>query len=200
MSNIRLGLETPLVEKYRSGFGGGDNVRIVGGHHHGCTAQMKRLEEFEYGGRRFRIQASRGLVGQNELWGPDQCAGHSDPLLLSARQVGHQLVTQVPQDRIQGLEIHSANLHMHSFGHSGEITLTHDTGRVETLLSVPRWDLAWQRDFTFTAPKTIGRDALYVARDSIYGARTPAVGIDAETVRLLDQALNGALNRQLALA
>ncbi|NNK64778.1 MAG: hypothetical protein HKO98_16375 [Gemmatimonadetes bacterium] len=69
-------------------------------------------------------------------------------------------LTQVPQDRIQALEIHSANLHMHSFGHSGEITLTHDTGRVETLLSVPRWDLGWQRDFTFTAPKLIDREAL----------------------------------------
>ena len=69
-------------------------------------------------------------------------------------------LTQVPQDRIQALEIHSANLHMHAFGHSGEITLTHDTGRVETLLSVPRWDLAWQRDFTFTAPKLIDREAL----------------------------------------
>jgi hypothetical protein len=69
-------------------------------------------------------------------------------------------ITQVPEERIQALEVHSANLHMHSFGHSGEITLTHDTGQVETLLSVPRWDLAWQRDFTFREPKVLARDAL----------------------------------------
>lgn len=69
-------------------------------------------------------------------------------------------LTGVAQDRIEALEIHSANLHMHSFGHSGEVTLTWDTGQVETLLSVPRWNLAWQRDFTLTEPKVLGRDVL----------------------------------------
>lgn len=69
-------------------------------------------------------------------------------------------LTKVPAERIEALELHSANLHMHSFGHSGEITLHRDTGEVETLLSVPRWDLAWQRDFTFAEPKVLARDAL----------------------------------------
>ncbi|MFW6193454.1 MAG: hypothetical protein ACOC83_08195, partial [Gemmatimonadota bacterium] len=55
---------------------------------------------------------------------------------------------------------HSANLHMHAFGHSGEITLVDADGRPETLLSVPRWDLRWQRDFTFTEPKVIPRDEI----------------------------------------
>ena len=68
--------------------------------------------------------------------------------------------TGIPEERVQALEIHSANLHMHAFGHSGDVTLTWDTGRSETLLSIPRWDLRWQRDFTFTAPKVIPRDAL----------------------------------------
>lgn len=76
-------------------------------------------------------------------------------------------LTGVPEDRIEALEVHSANLHMHSFGHSGEITLTWDTGRVETLLSVPRWDLAWQRDFTLTQPKVLPRDALDDVRLSV---------------------------------
>lgn len=78
------------------------------------------------------------------------------------RYVSH--VTQVPSDSITALEIHSANLHMHAFGHSGEITLTDSNGRVETLLSVPRWDLNWQRDFTFTQPKVFERKDLERAR------------------------------------
>ncbi len=69
-------------------------------------------------------------------------------------------VTDVPEERIEALEIHSANLHMHAFGHSGEISLVDGHGRKEVLLSVPRWDLAWQRDFTFTEPKIFLREDL----------------------------------------
>lgn len=69
-------------------------------------------------------------------------------------------ITQVDADRIQGLEIHSANLHMHAIGHSGQITLTDRNGRLETLLAVPAWDLRWQRDFTFTAPRVFSRGEL----------------------------------------
>lgn len=69
-------------------------------------------------------------------------------------------ITQVDQSRISGLELHSANLHMHSFGHSGRVSLRHATGRKETLLAIPRWDLAWQRDFTFTQPKVLGLEEL----------------------------------------
>ncbi|MEZ4417928.1 MAG: hypothetical protein R3E10_19395 [Gemmatimonadota bacterium] len=75
--------------------------------------------------------------------------------------------TQVPQDSIEALEIHSANLHMHSFGHSGVVTLTDGNGRRETLLSIPRWDLGWQRDFTFVHPKVFGRDGLEDVRLSV---------------------------------
>jgi hypothetical protein len=69
-------------------------------------------------------------------------------------------LTHVDPSRIKALEIHSANLHMHAFGHSGRVVLTHDTGQRETLLSIPRWDLAWQRDFTFRRPKILVRDSL----------------------------------------
>lgn len=69
-------------------------------------------------------------------------------------------VTRVAEERIQGLEVHSANLHMHAFGHSGEITFQDADGRREILLSVPRWDLGWQRDFTLVEPKIIPRDRL----------------------------------------
>jgi hypothetical protein len=69
-------------------------------------------------------------------------------------------VTGVEEDAIEALEIHSANLHMHAFGHSGVITLTDRNGRRETLLSIPRWDLSWQRDFTFLEPKVFLREDL----------------------------------------
>lgn len=69
-------------------------------------------------------------------------------------------VTKVPEAEIAGLELHSANLHMHAFGSSGRIGLVDATGGYETLLSVPRWDLAWQRDFTLATPKVYPRGAL----------------------------------------
>ena len=67
-------------------------------------------------------------------------------------------VTGVDEAEIQGLEIHSANLHMHAIGHSGEISLTDRNGKKEVLLSVPRWNLHWQRDFTFVEPKVFEKD------------------------------------------
>lgn len=69
-------------------------------------------------------------------------------------------VTRVDEDRIHGLEIHSVNLHMHAFGHSGQVTLTGRHGRSETLLSIPRWDLRWQRDFVLAEPKVFARAEL----------------------------------------
>lgn len=71
-------------------------------------------------------------------------------------------VTGVAPERVQGLEIHSANLHMHAIGHSGVITLADSRG-TETLLSVPRWDLRWQRDFTLAKPKVFSKDGLRAA-------------------------------------
>jgi hypothetical protein len=66
----------------------------------------------------------------------------------------------VDADRIRGFEIYSANLHMHAFGASGEITLTDENGRTEVLLSVPDWNLHWQRDFDFAEPKAFSREQL----------------------------------------
>jgi len=69
-------------------------------------------------------------------------------------------LTGVDPSKVTALEVHSANLHMHAIGHSGEITLRHPTGELETLLEVPRWDLGWQRDFTFVEPKVIPANRL----------------------------------------
>jgi hypothetical protein len=84
-------------------------------------------------------------------------------------------VTGVPVERIGGLEVHSVNLHMHAFGHSGEVSLTDGRGRRETLLSIPRWDLRWQRDFTFAQPKVFTRAELEGVRLTVqctYSNRT----------------------------
>lgn len=52
--------------------------------------------------------------------------------------------------------MHSANLHMHSIGASGTVTLGNLTqGSAETLLAIPRWDLQWQMDFPLLEPKVI---------------------------------------------
>lgn len=69
-------------------------------------------------------------------------------------------LTGVEENRIEALEVHSANLHMHAFGHSGQISLIDRDGKPETLLSIPRWDLRWQRDFTFAEPKVVPRDEM----------------------------------------
>ena len=38
------------------------------------------------------------------------------------------------------------------------MSLIDPNGRKETLLSIPRWDLNWQRDFTFVEPKVVPRE------------------------------------------
>ncbi len=73
-------------------------------------------------------------------------------------------ITGVEADDIQALELHSANLHMHAIGESGVITLTDRNGRKEILLEVPRWDLRWQRDFTFVEPRIFSREELQGTR------------------------------------
>lgn len=71
-------------------------------------------------------------------------------------EIGHAL--DVEADSITDLTIHSANLHMHKFGSSGAIFLTHGDGEEEMLLAVPDWDLGWQRDFEFADPKHFMRE------------------------------------------
>lgn len=60
----------------------------------------------------------------------------------------------VPMQEISGLEIHSANLHMHLIGAAGQVTLIGPKGE-EPLLHVPRYEFGWQRDFVFDAPKIV---------------------------------------------
>ena len=64
------------------------------------------------------------------------------------------------KSQFRTLEIHSSNLHMHSYGKSGKVTLKTNPSNQETLLKIPRWDLDWQRDFVLKQAKTfqIGDD------------------------------------------
>lgn len=64
----------------------------------------------------------------------------------------------VGRENVAALEVHSANVHMHRFGAAGIVSLIDPNGRKETLLSIPRWDLNWQRDFTFVEPKVVPRE------------------------------------------
>ena len=64
---------------------------------------------------------------------------------------------QIDSEEISAIELQSANIHMHASGASGVASLLDSDGRKETLLNIPRWDLAWQRDFMFTESKLIPR-------------------------------------------
>lgn len=76
---------------------------------------------------------------------------------ISFQKIASQMarILKISHLSIESLVLHSANIHMHSYGSSGRSLLTYHNGEKETLLSIPRWDLDWQRDFTFTTPKTI---------------------------------------------
>jgi hypothetical protein len=64
-----------------------------------------------------------------------------------------------PSD-VAAMELRSANVHMHSYGASGNTSLVDGAGRKQMLLNVPRWDLNWQRDFTFVDPIRIDLEDL----------------------------------------
>jgi hypothetical protein len=58
-------------------------------------------------------------------------------------------------DHIKSLEIHSVNLHMHSFGTATNTTLQRQDGSEEMLLEIKEWNLHWQRDYMLEKPITI---------------------------------------------
>ena len=66
-------------------------------------------------------------------------------------------VLLIDPEEVSGVELQSANVHMHAFGASGIASLLDSDGRKQTLLKIPNWDLAWQRDFMFTESKVIPR-------------------------------------------
>ena len=66
-------------------------------------------------------------------------------------------VLDIDREEVSAIELHGANVHMHAFGASGSASLIDRNGRKETLLNIPEWDLAWQRDFMFTEGKTIAQ-------------------------------------------
>ncbi len=53
-----------------------------------------------------------------------------------------------------GIEVHSANVHMHLIGASGRVTLT-QSDQSQVLLNIPQYQFSWQRDFFFSEPKRI---------------------------------------------
>ncbi|TVR99157.1 MAG: hypothetical protein EA418_00425 [Wenzhouxiangellaceae bacterium] len=83
---------------------------------------------------------------------PEQSARYATAATLQGIAGYMSRLFGVDPARVEAAEVHSANLHMHRFGASGRVTLTEPSGRKNILLSVPRWDLNWQRDFTFDEP------------------------------------------------
>lgn len=67
-------------------------------------------------------------------------------------------VLQIDHSEVAAIELRSVNVHMHAYGASGNTSLIDGNGRKQMLLNIPRWDLNWQRDFTF-------EDAIRIEQD-----------------------------------
>jgi len=78
----------------------------------------------------------------------------------------------------KAIEVHSANLHMHSYGTSAKTWLRH-AGEDDVLLAIDDWDLAWQRDFTFVTPKVF---RVAMAKDVAYHLECSYENKTAKTV------------------
>ena len=48
--------------------------------------------------------------------------------------------------------VHTASLHMHTFGHTGRFFVEHEDGSETCLLDIDDWDFNWQRDYDFQIP------------------------------------------------
>ena len=55
------------------------------------------------------------------------------------------------------ISVHTASLHMHKLGETGNLTIEHKRGEDECLLDIQDWDFDWQRSYVFQEPKTIER-------------------------------------------
>ncbi len=62
------------------------------------------------------------------------------------------------KNKVKRLTIHSSNIHMHSYGAAAKTELTYKNGEKDILLSIPRWDIGWQRDFIFLDEKSFSKD------------------------------------------
>jgi len=67
---------------------------------------------------------------------------------------------QIDKSEVAAVELRSANVHMHAYGASGNTSLVDSDGRKQMLLNIPRWDLNWQRDFTFADAIRIDQEKL----------------------------------------
>jgi hypothetical protein len=55
-------------------------------------------------------------------------------------------------DTSRGLAVHNVLLHMHRLGRRGQVAVDRADGRRKVLLTVPRWDFNWQREYRLAEP------------------------------------------------
>jgi hypothetical protein len=58
-------------------------------------------------------------------------------------------------DPSRGYVVHSAALHMHRLGRTARLDVIRASGARVPLLSIPRWDFNWQRDYRFAQPTVV---------------------------------------------
>ena len=51
--------------------------------------------------------------------------------------------------------LHSAMPHMHTFGQSITIAVVHPDGTRDTLMTIPKWDFHWQREYVWQEPASL---------------------------------------------
>lgn len=85
--DARVGLDLAVLDREDAIAGLGD-ARVVGDEDHGeATGALFFKEEFEDARTCGRVQVAGGLIGDENRWVEEQCAGDRDALLLTAREL-----------------------------------------------------------------------------------------------------------------
>ena len=81
---------------------------------------------------------------------PQWVFGGQMPIPANSTDVTHQWGYVLPSR--YAFTVHSASLHMHTFGKTGRFFVEHADGTETCLLNIDDWDFNWQRDYDFQAP------------------------------------------------
>ncbi len=105
-------------------------------------------------------------------WMDLQWVLNRDAMLIPAGEAGvrHEFAARYPDatlftifkppelDVSAGVRLHSALLHMHQLGREIRLSIRRAGGAVERLVTIPRWDFAWQREYFFETPVEVQPD------------------------------------------
>ena len=76
--------------------------------------------------------------------------GGQMPIPANSTGVEHQWGYTLPE--AYAFTVHTASLHMHTYGRTGRFFVEHSDGTETCLLDIDDWDFNWQRDYDFQIP------------------------------------------------